>query len=75
MYSMERRRDRFRIIYVWQPFEKIKENIMDLKISGNSSNRLVNNGSYTKKGIKLSLRMLNNIYNSPLRAIECTLTL
>ena len=49
MYSMERRRDRYRIIYTWQQLEEIKENVMDLKISGNRSNRLINNGSYTKK--------------------------
>ena len=51
MYSMERRRDRFRIIYAWQHLEKIKENVMYLKISRNSSNRLINNRSYTKKSL------------------------
>ena len=50
MYSTERR-DRFQIIYAWQQLEKIKENIMDLKINDNSSNRLINNGSYTKKAL------------------------
>ena len=72
MYSMERRRDRFRIIYAWQQLEEIKENVMDLKTSGNRSNRLINNGSYTKKGNRLSSRMLNKIHNSPLRATERT---
>ena len=48
MYSMERR-DRFRIIYEWQQLKKIKKNVMDLKFSGNSSNRLINNGLYTNK--------------------------
>ena len=49
LYSVKRRRDQFRIIYAWQQLEKIKENIMDLKISGNSSNRLINNGSNIRK--------------------------
>ena len=72
MYSMERRRDRFRIVYAWQQLEKIKENVMDLKINGKSSNRLINNGSYTKKGITLSSRMLNKIHKSPLKETERT---
>ena len=50
MYSMERR-DRFRLIYAWQQLEKMKENIMHLKTNDNSSNRLINNGSYTKKAL------------------------
>ena len=50
MYTMERR-DQFRIIYAWQQLEKMKENIMDLKNNYNSSNRLINNGSYTKKAL------------------------
>ena len=50
MYTMERR-DRFRIIYAWQQLEKKKENIMDLKTNYSSSNRLINNGSYTKKAL------------------------
>ena len=44
MYTIERR-DWFQMIYAWQQLEKIKENVIDLKISGNSSNRLINNGS------------------------------
>ena len=50
MYSTERR-DRFQIMYAWQQLEKMKENIMDLKNNDNSSNRLINNGSYTKKAL------------------------
>jgi len=58
MYSTERR-DRFQIIYARQQLEKMKENILDLKTNDNSSNRLIDNGSYTKIGIGLSLEMLN----------------
>ena len=45
---------------------------MDLKTSGNRSNRLIKHGSYTKKGNRLSSKMLNKIHNSPLRATEHT---
>ena len=43
---------------------------MKLRINNNRSNRLINNGTYTKKGIKLSSKMLSKIYNSPLRVTE-----
>lgn len=45
---------------------------MDLKTNDSSSNRLINSGSYTKKGIKFSSRMLNKIHNNPLRVTEQT---
>ena len=69
MFSLERRRDRYRIIYWWQQIEGIKENIMKLRIN-NKLNRLINNGSGTKKGIKLSSKMKSKLYNSPLRETE-----
>ena len=70
MFSLERRRDRYRIIYGWQHIEGIKENIMKLRINNNKLNRLINNGSGTKKGIKLSSKMKSKLYNSPLRETE-----
>ena len=51
MFSMERRRDRYRIIYGWQQIEGIKENIMKLRINKNEGKRLINNGSCTKKAL------------------------
>ena len=69
MYSLERR-DRYRIIYGWQQIEGIKENIMKLRINNNRSNRLINNGSGIKKGIKMSTKIMSNLYNSPLRETE-----
>ena len=61
MYSMERRRDLFRIIYAWQQLEKMKI-IMDQETNDNSSNRLINNGSYTKTALschqKCSIRSI-----------------
>ena len=50
MFSLERRRDRYRIIYGWQQIEGIKENVMKLRINNNGGNRLINNGSGEKKG-------------------------
>ena len=50
MFSLERRRDHYRIIYGWQQIEGIKENIMKLRINNNRSNRIINNGSDLKKG-------------------------
>ena len=43
MYSMERRKDQFQIIYAWHQLKEMKENIMDLKTSNNRLNRLINN--------------------------------
>ena len=70
MLSLERRQDRYRIIYGWQQIEGIKENVMKLRINNNETNRLINNGSGTKKGIKLSSKMKSKLYNSPLRETE-----
>merc|ERR1711888_205423 len=45
MFSLERRRERYRIIYGWQQIEGIKENVMKLRTNNNEGNRLLNNGS------------------------------
>ena len=49
MYSLEQRRDRYKIIYAWQQIEGLKENIMNLKTNKNKTNRMINNGNYIKK--------------------------
>merc|ERR1719290_229915 len=67
MYSLERRRDRYKIIYAWQQIEGLKENIMKLKTNKNKTNRMINNGNYTKKGTRSTTRALSKIYYSPLR--------
>ena len=43
---------------------------MKLRINNNETNRLINNVSGTKKGIKLSSKMKSKLYNSPLRETE-----
>ena len=35
IYSLEQRRNRYKIIYAWQQIEGLKENIMNLKINKN----------------------------------------
>ena len=70
MFSLERRRERYRIIYGWQQIEGIKENVMKLRTNNNEGNRLINNGSGEKKGFRLSAKMKSKLYNSPLRETE-----
>merc|ERR1712055_132032 len=41
MYSLERRRDRYLIIYGWQQIENIKENVLKLELNGRNSNRRI----------------------------------
>ena len=69
MYSLERRRDRYKIIYAWQQIEGLKENIMNLKTNKNKTNRMINNGNYIKKGTRTT-RLLSKIHYSPLRTTE-----
>ena len=38
MYSLERRRERYLIIYAWQMLEDLKENVLDLKSRKNARN-------------------------------------
>ena len=49
MYSLERRRDRYKIIYAWQQFEGLKENIMKFKTKMNKTNRMINKMGTTLK--------------------------
>merc|ERR1711888_108032 len=41
MYSLERRRDRYLIIYGWQQIENIKENVLKLEVNGRNSSRML----------------------------------
>ena len=70
MYSLERRRDRYKIIYAWQQIEGLKENIMNLKTNKNKTNRMINNGSYIKRGTRSTTSALSKIHYSPLRTTE-----
>ena len=70
MYSLEQRRDRYKIIYAWQQIEGLKENIMNLKTNKNKTNRMINNGNYIKRGTRSTTRVLSKIHYSPLRTTE-----
>ena len=41
MYSLERRQDRYLIIYGWQQIENIKENVLKLELSKRNSSRSI----------------------------------
>ena len=41
LYSLERRRERYLIIYAWQMIENIKENVLNLKSHKKSRNRMI----------------------------------
>ena len=64
MYNLERRRDRYKIIYTRQQIEGVKENIMNLKTSKNKANRMVNNGNYVNRSTRTT-RVLSKIHYSP----------
>ena len=51
MFSLERRRDRYRIIYGWQQIEGIKENVMKLRINNNETSRLINGMHQSRPGV------------------------
>merc|ERR1712098_200620 len=52
MYSLERRRDRYLIIYGWQQIENIKENVLKLELSGRNSNRTIKQRQMPNYGAK-----------------------
>ena len=72
IYSLERRRDRYFIIYGWQQIEGIKENILNLKTNWLRRNRNIT--STTIKGYvegrRLTRNNISKIYNCPARRVE-----
>merc|ERR1712120_71794 len=44
MYSLERRRERYLIIYGWQQIENIQVNVLKLELNGRNSNRRIKQG-------------------------------
>ena len=75
MYSLERRRDRYLIIYGWQQIENIKENVLKLELSGRNSNRSIKQRQTPNCGTNRE-RILpatkTKIDNCPARKIERT---
>ena len=72
MYSLERRRDRYLIIYGWQQMENIKENVLNIKTSWRGTGRrIISKRILTQvEGRRLKRSEITNIYNSPARRIE-----
>ena len=72
MYSLERRRDRYLIIYGWQQIENIKENVLNLKTSWRGTGRrIISKGIPGQvEGRRLKRSEITSIYNSPARKIE-----
>ena len=72
LYSLERRRDRYFIIYGWQQLEGLKENVLKLKSSWNGRDRriIVTNIPNKANGKRLSSKEKNLIYNSPARQTQ-----
>ena len=67
MYSLERRRERYMIIYAWQQLEGIRENIMKLKASERGRGRLIISPTIPWKVTKKNRTL---IHNSPARKME-----
>ena len=72
MYSLERRRDRYLIIFGWQQIENIKENVLNLKTNWRGTGRrIISKGIPTQvEGRRLKRSEITSIYNNPARRIE-----
>ena len=72
LYSLERRRDRYFIIYGWQQLEGLKENVLGLKKSWiGTSRRIVSKGiPYQFEGRRLRRADTTKIHNCPARRVE-----
>ena len=72
MYSLERRRERYFIIYGWQQIEGIKENIMNLRVSwgGRNRNITVPNIPHQINGKAITTKNRNLIHKSPARQCQ-----
>ena len=72
MYSLERRRDRYLIIFGWQQIENIKENVLNLKTNWRGTGRrIISKGIPTQvEGRRLKRSEITSIFNNPARRIE-----
>ena len=72
LYSLERRRDRYFIIYGWQQLEGLKENVLGLKKSWiGTSRRIVSKGiPYQFEGRRLRRADTTKIHNCPARRVK-----
>ena len=72
LYSLERRRERYMIIYAWQQIEGIKNNILQLQISERPRGRLITSKKipYAINGKKILESRRTQIYHSPAKKME-----
>ena len=73
MYSLERRRDRYLIIYGWQQIENIKENVLKLEISKRNSSRTIKSGQlpyYGTDGNRILPSVKTQVVQCPAIKIE-----
>ncbi len=72
MYSLERRRDRYMIIYGWQQLEGLKENVLKLKASPRGTNRTIIpiNPPFRVEDRRLGTANKTILHNSPLSKVQ-----
>ena len=72
LYSLERRRERYLIIYAWQMIEGIKENILELKTKkiGRSRRMWSPVIPWSHNGIKIKHSIRTKIHNSTAKKME-----
>ncbi|MCP4255418.1 MAG: hypothetical protein GY775_18840 [Candidatus Scalindua sp.] len=72
MYSLERRRERYMIIYGWQQLEGIKENILRLETRWRGRGRMImpKKIRYAANGKLLSVKERGQIFNSPAGKVQ-----
>jgi len=73
LYSLERRRERYLIIYGWQQIEGIKENVLKLHTNNRGTSRRINLGSINNKGTdgeRILPSVKTQILNIPATKVE-----
>ena len=72
VYSLERRRERYLVIYAWQMIEGIKENILGLRSKKYGRSRTIWSPvtPWSHKGIKIKHSMRTKIHNSSAKKME-----
>ena len=72
MYSLERRRDRYFIIYGWQQIEGLKENILNLRSNWTGRYRNITSNTIRKyvERRRLMPSIITKIHNCPARRVE-----
>ena len=70
MYSLERRSDRYLIIFGWQKIENIKENVLKLEVNNNRRIKQGQTPYYGTEGERILPSIKTKIHHCPARKIE-----